>query len=476
MTQTIKLVGLDCGSTTTNAVVAAARLTTGALGRVEITDMEAIFRSEMVFTPLDGERIDAARLEAQLDHWLVSAGTKPEEIFGGGALITGLAAQRSNARSIAAMFEARLADAVIAVADDPRMESWLAFMGNCLALSKARPQTPLLNIDIGGGTTNLALGIDGQVVATGALYVGARHFRFEPGTYRLSGLSAYATDLLEHLKIDRRVGDTLERREIDAIIDFYIDLIVAGLTGNDELLTSPIGQRHIQVPLRTIGNADASSAVTLSGGVGQLVYQQQGGGPPLGITHFGDLGGELAERIVREQRIVERMQGLVPEGLGRATVYGLLRHSTELSGSTLYLPHPERLPLKNVPIVGRLAPAASDERWRQALALAAVSEPAACLQIELAKKESDGQNLDEVRALGTRLAGFLQERPMPAGRPLVVLVPANLGKVLGNYITQWSTLETELIVIDEVPTRDAQFVRLGRLREGVVPLWLYAVR
>jgi hypothetical protein len=27
-----------------------------------------------------------------------------------------------------------------------------------------------------------------------------------------------------------------------------------------------------------------------------------------------------------------------------------------------------------------------------------------------------------------------------------------------------------------VPPREAQFVRLGRLRETVVPLWLYAVR
>ena len=62
---------------------------------------------------------------------------------------------------------------MIATAGDPALESWLAFMGNCHALSLAKPGVPIVNIDVGGGTTNLALGIDGQVVAAGALHVGA---------------------------------------------------------------------------------------------------------------------------------------------------------------------------------------------------------------------------------------------------------------------------------------------------------------
>jgi ethanolamine utilization protein EutA len=65
---------------------------------------------------------------------------------------------------------------------------------------------------------------------------------------------------------------------------------------------------------------------------------------------------------------------------------------------------------------------------------------------------------------------------MPPDHVLVLLVPANLAKVLGGYITRWGTMNTDLIVVDEVPKRDAQFVRLGRVRQGVVPLWLYAAR
>ena len=53
-------------------------------------------------------------------------------------------------------------------------------MGNCQSLSRSHPQMPFVNLDIGGGTTNLAVGIDGRVVGTGCLMVGARHFQFNP--------------------------------------------------------------------------------------------------------------------------------------------------------------------------------------------------------------------------------------------------------------------------------------------------------
>ncbi len=471
MTRPIKLVGLDCGSTTTSAVVASARLTTSALGRVEISELEQIFRSEVVFTPFDADRIDATRLARYLDEWLACSKTEAGEIFGGGALITGLAAQRKNAAAIANLIEERMADSVIAAANDPCLESWLAFMGNCHALSKAHPHTPILNIDIGGGTTNLAMGIDGAVIATGCLFVGARHFQFAAGTYRVTGLSPYAAAVLEHLKIGRGVGESLSPAEIEAILTFYLGLIEAAVQGSGQPPASPVGRLHVQVPFASGSANTPQTAITLSGGVGQLVYDQLPGAPSGAITQFGDLGGELAERIVRSPRIAGRMRGLVPEGLGRATVYGLLRHSTELSGSTLHLPHPERLPLKNVPIVGRIGPRADDEQLVQALNLAARSASAACLAIDL-----EEQDLAQVRDIGTRLAACLERRPMPPDHVLVLLVPANLAKVLGGYITRWGTMNTDLIVVDEVPKRDAQFVRLGRVRQGVVPLWLYAAR
>lgn len=470
MSRAIRLIGLDCGSTTTSAIVATARLATGALGRVEIAQLEPTFCSPVVFTPFDGDRIDAAALDRRLDAWLAESATDPAEVFGGGALITGLAAQRENAAAIAALMESRLADSVIATADDPRLESWLAFMGNCHGLSKSHATTPILNLDIGGGTTNLALGLDGQVLATGCLFVGARHFEFMPGGYTLTRLSPYAEALLGHLKIRRRVGDTLTQAEVDAVLDIQVRLIVAAVDGDASTLQSEIAKLHTQASFELPSLAEPP-ALTFSGGVGQLMYDLLAGKKPAGKSRFGDLGEELAARLVGSPGITRRMAPFTPPGLGRATVFGLLRHSTELSGTTIYLPRPDRLPLKNVPLVGQIDANTSEPRLRQLLELAARATPAACLRVEV-----DPSSLDDVRAMGSRLTKLLAARAFPAGHTLVLLTGGNSGKALGNYITGWGVLKSEVIVLDEVPPRDAQYVRIGRLREGLVPLWLYAVQ
>lgn len=470
MSRAIRLIGLDCGSTTTSAVVATARLASGALGRIEIAELEQVFRSPVVFTPFDGDRIDAAALDRLLDAWLAESATDPAEVFGGGALITGLAAQRENASAIAALMESRLADSVIATADDPRLESWLAFMGNCHGLSKSHATTPILNLDIGGGTTNLALGLDGQVLATGCLFVGARHFEFEPGGYVLTRLSLYAAALLDHLKISCRVGDTLAQAEVESILDFQVGLIVATVEGDTATLEGEIPKLHTQASF-ALPPLGKPSVLTFSGGVGQLLYDLLAGKKPGGKSRFGDLGEELAARLIGSPQIAGRIGPFTPPGLGRATVFGLLRHSTELSGTTIYLPRPNRLPLRNVPLIGQIDVHASEPRLGQLLELAARATPAACLRVEV-----DPSSLDDVRALGSRLAKLLAAGALPGGQTLVLLTGGNSGKALGNYITGWGALESDVIVIDEVPPRDAQYVRIGRLREGLVPLWLYAVQ
>jgi ethanolamine utilization protein EutA len=467
MSRTVKLVGLDCGSTTSCLVVASGQLTTGALGRVDVTGLEECFRSELVFTPLSNDRIDTARLAAYLDAWLESAGVAPQEILGGGALITGLAAQRENASAVSAMLLQRLANTVIAAADAPRLESWLAFMGNCHELSQAHPDTPILNIDLGGGTANLALGLNGQVLATGWLFVGARHFRFEPGSYRLLEMSPLAQSLLEALSIRRSIGDELSDRGVAAVVDFYVARLVEAIEGRMPL--DEIAIRHVQADIALPHIDGERLAITLSGGVGQLVYQMRQEQADFARTEFGDLGGELARGILECDAICKRLT-LVPRGLGRATVLGLLRHSTELSGSTLYLPHPERLPLENVPIVGQLDEHSSSDQIVPLLELVAAAGHAAAIQVDLP------QDLSAVRQVGELMATALASHPLPDGLTLVLLLESNLGKTLGNYVTRWGKLEVDLIVIDEVPRRDAQFLRLGRPRETVAPLWLYAVR
>ena len=231
--RTVRLVGLDFGTTTSSCVVASASLMHNAVsGRKELTGIREEFRSELVFTPFKDGRLDEDRLQQYVDEWLAAGDVTPQEIFGGGALLTGLAARQENASWLMDLVRSRLGDALIATADDPCLEAWLAFQASASALSRSQPDRWVINLDIGGGTTNLAAGKNGEVMATGSLFVGARHVQFVPGTYRIVSVSTFAQRLFEHLGITDGPGDTLSETQVAAILDFYVELLECAISGN----------------------------------------------------------------------------------------------------------------------------------------------------------------------------------------------------------------------------------------------------
>jgi ethanolamine utilization protein EutA len=471
MSETVQLVGLDFGITTSSAVVASARLHRAApTGRVELREVRERYRSPLVLTPLDADdHLDLPRLEAHLDAWLAAGDVRPAEVFGGGALLTGLTAKQANAAALVSLVRRRLGGALIATADDPCLESWLAFLGSCGGLSRAHPHQLILNLDIGGGTTNLALGKAGEVLRTGCLFVGARHIQVGPGGYRLVKLSRQARALLDHLGVRKGPGDWLTVAEVEAVLAFYLGLLQAAAAGEPGPFEAAVARLHEQVPFRLPAGV-GDLAVTFSGGVGELIYAHLQGQPWPPTTHFGDLGIDLARRLVGSPAWSGHLRRFQLASAGRATVYGLLRHSTEVSGSTLFLPRPEVLPLVDVPILGSLGPASSAEQVRNLVGLVRCSARGGCLRVAVG-----GQGAEAVRGLGATIARALRETSFPADRPLVLLVQENLGKVLGHYVTQWGALPVEVVVIDEVTLRDAQYAHLGAPRGPVVPVSFYGL-
>ena len=465
MTRLVKLIGLDFGTTTSSAVVASAELAQNVVtGRAELTQLRECFRSEMVFTPVRDDRLDLDRLADYVDAWLAASGVRGDEIFGGGALLTGLTAQKTNADGLVRLVNERLGDALVAAADDPCFESWLAFMGSSAGLSREFPDTPIINLDIGGGTTNLALGTDGEVLRTGCLFVGARHVQVEPGTYRITRLSRYAAQLFDQLEIDKSLGDKLSSAEIGRVLDFYMMLLEASVTGDTRAFQQPVAQLHRQVAFRPPDDR-VCVIVTLSGGVGELVYAHLAGQPWPATTCFGDLGIDLAQRLVGVAAWADDLRTHVPTGGGRATAFGLLRHATQVSGNTLYLPEPGVLPLKNVPIFGSIMTSTSDAQIGELMNLIRRSSQGGCVQVRLPTHDSSA-----VRELGTRLARVFGPDGLPANRPLVLLVEGNVGKAFGHCVTDWGRVKVNLVVIDEITIRNAQFIQIGSLQNQVVPV------
>jgi ethanolamine utilization protein EutA len=471
---TVRLLGLDFGSTTSSALLATASIrASSSSGRMEFSAPRILYRSPSRFTPFAGEDIDVTALGDMLDEWLRDSGAAAGGVFAGGAIVTGLAARAGNAQALRTLVRARVGDAVMATADDPRLESWLAFMGSCATLSRAHPGTRFINLDIGGGTTNAALGIDGEVIDTACHFIGARHLQFAPGSYHITAISPFGRAMLSAVGVDRNVGEELAIAERDAIIGYCIDALNGIVDGSDRPFSQP-ATRDIEQS-RWAAPPPAEVAITFSGGVGELVYQQAAGEAMPGTTHFGDLGIDLAAAILRSPRLAADVHRLVPENRGRATCYGITLHSTEISGTTLFLPQPAVLPLTDIPILGRLGADDEPQRLLETLALARSCPAGAALHLDLGTT-ADGMGVETLRRLGERLSAAIAAAALPAELPLVLLVNQNVGKALGQYATGWGRQPFNLIVIDEVPARRAHFVNLGRLQRQVVPVSFYGLR
>ena len=465
------VVGLDFGSTTSSMMVVEVGVSRHSItGRMSFSNPTVLLRTNPVLTPFQGERLDSDALSQLLDSWLEQLPSRHSEMFAGASLITGLAARSDNVELINAQVQQRLSGSLIATADDPKLESWMAFMGSCELLSRSRPNSALINLDIGGGTTNPAIGVNGQVSECGCHYIGARHVQFEPGSYRVRALSQFAEHLLQLLDIPRETTE-LTPEQVSQITQWMVRGLETLVTPEDDWFSRPEHRlfEQVEFPLSAKTMAATDKIITFSGGVGELIYQfvQTGAWP--GTTQFGDLGVDLAKAIVRSPVLSSSLK-VHPETVGRATVMGLTLHSCDISGSSLYLPLPDLLPLQNVPVVGRIQIEQPQANIKPLLELAKGSSVGACLQLL-----GNLNDLQSIRSLADSLQSVLSAVEFPSSIPLVFLSENNIGKTLGNYLTNWGALPYQILVIDEIPDRNARFVHIGSPFQSIVPVSFFGM-
>src|SRR5205085_12330137 len=134
-----------------------------------VVSRKTLFQSPVALTPYaEGERIDDAALGRIIDGAYAAAGLDPKDIDTGVVILTGEALRRENAQAIAALVAEQRGDSVTATAGH-HMESMLAAYGSGASKASYDGDKRVLNVDIGGGTTKLALVEKGNVIATAAM-------------------------------------------------------------------------------------------------------------------------------------------------------------------------------------------------------------------------------------------------------------------------------------------------------------------
>jgi ethanolamine utilization protein EutA (predicted chaperonin) len=128
------------------------------------------------------------------------------------------------------------------------------------------------------------------------------------------------------------------------------------------------------------------------------------------------------------------------------------------------------LPLGDLVILGSVSPDTLPDELDRLFALAARTANGACLRIDAGPGDRAS-----IRGLAERIHTAMARQTAVQHIPLVLLVRENIGKVVGQLITQWGRSPAKVIVVDEIDSRDAQFACIGRLQQGVLPVSFYGM-
>jgi ethanolamine utilization protein EutA len=445
-------VGIDIGSTTTQLVF--SRLTMGFVEekhKYDIVKREVTYLSDISLTPFnDSYDIDNEHLSRILSSAYRAAGFSVEDIDTGAIIVTGVAARRHNAEKIANLFADQMGRFVVATAG-PNYEAVLAAHGSGAVERSERYLKTVMNVDVGGGTTKIAVAVKGEVVETAAVYVGARHVVLD-GDGRVSRIEEPGRVLADALGVPLSIGGRLSESEQRRLSSALADCLFDVLERRDA--SDLIKRLMITPPLSYSGKIDT---VVFSGGVSEYIYGYETG-------DFGDLGRSLGSEI---RKRMKRLQATVlePTERIRATVIGESQYTVQVSGSTTLLSSPDLLPLRNLPVVApkfasNLLPMeAMEVEIRDALEMHDLAKGD---RFALAFRRSviNQPSYEQMKALSGAVISALG-KSVNEGETVVLVFEADIGMGMGRVIREEIAPECNLVSIDEIVLHDFNFIDIG---------------
>jgi ethanolamine utilization protein EutA len=460
----LRTIGIDIGSSTSHllfAKVVLQRQTQGLSSRFHVISREVVWRSPIMLTPfLPDGTIDAHRLGHFIHDAYHEAGVRPDEIDSGAVILTGEAIKRTNARAIDELFAHEAGKFVCATAGH-KLECTLAAHGSgAVKLSKQR-DTCLLHVDIGGGTTKLALIDRGVILGVSAFAVGGRLVAQADGSWtRVDDSARLVAEELGIATDPASLADEETRRRIAARL---------ATVAADYITGAPLDKlgealRLTDLLPRTV----APTMITFSGGVSEYIFAHED-------QDYGDIAKHLA-RSLTEQLATRTDLPLVDPGHRiRATVIGASQFTVQVSGKTIYLPKQNVLPVRNVPVVHIDLPSSEN------IVSARVTE---AIRAKLEQLDLDPEARVAIAFTWTGDPEFSYLREMARGirhalaperrrkELLLLMIDGDIGRSMGHLLDHALHNSGNLISIDGVQLQELDYVDVGEMitPPGVVPV------
>jgi len=453
-------VGIDIGSSTSH--LAFSRIVLERLDtRYMVVERTLLHQSDVRLTPYRGtDEIDGDALAAFIAEQYAAAGLTPEAIDTGALILTGVAVRRSNARTIGEIFSEQTGKFVVVSAGDG-LETTLAAFGSGAVARSGKTGETVLNVDIGGGTSKLAVCANGAIRNISAIDIGARIVAFD-AERKITRIEEAGRYFASRVGVTLEIGATLSEADARKLVGCMVDQLFEAMAGG--AMSEETAGLHRLPPLPA---AELPDVVTISGGVSEFLYGDAN-------SEFTDLGPLLAATL-RERLASWGPRLEKPEQGIRATVVGASQYTVQVSGSTIFVHPLSLLPVRNVPVIKpaiafeeEIDPADVAARIRDALG-----------RLDLVEGESpvalcyDWEGSASYRRLDGFCRGVAEglSALLAAGHPLILVGNGDVGGLVGMHCK----LETgipHLVSIDGIKLEEFDFIDIGAMLEtsGAVPV------
>ncbi|MCE7743081.1 MAG: hypothetical protein GOP50_11585 [Candidatus Heimdallarchaeota archaeon] len=463
-TLTLTSCGIDVGTTTSHLIFSKLKLEkifTQRGIKFEVTEREILYRSRIILTPLiDGLNIDYLKLVEFIKNEYQQANVSIDDIDTGAVIITGESAKKENAEELVKSL-AHKAGKFVCAAAGPNFESVIAAMGSGAALYSKDSKKTVINIDIGGGTSNIGIAKDGEIIDAACVNVGGRLLAFDDEN-KITRIEAPIRNLEDKIGVTFDYGMVISEDQKKAMAKILADSLFEVLNKN---IKTKIAQNLLMTnPIEFDGVIDE---MIFSGGVAEYIYDKTD-------ADFGDLGKYLGEEI---RKIVDK-QGIVlhePQELIRATVIGAGQYTLQVSGVTTHISDSELLPIHNIPV---LEPKLNTkditiENVRKAILksfnLFDVVEGEQ--SVALSFKGAIGGSY---AGLTTFAKGVVSAVPKTIERemPLIMIFDRDIGNSVGNVMKRETDAKENIISVDEINVQEGDFIDIDKPKAGgqVVPV------
>src|SRR5215475_7376399 len=282
-------VGIDIGSSTSHLIFSRLILRRQGIAlssRFVVVRREIVYESPIILTPyVDKTTIDTQSLDTFIHEAYRQSGLTPQSIDTGAVIVTGEAAKKKNAEAIAALFSAQAGKFVCATAGH-NLEALLAAYGSGAVHMTYHEggDFTVMNVDVGGGTSKIAIVQQGKVIDTCALEVGARLVAMDENGI-VNRLEDTALKIAKMAGISLSLGGTMSDADKEKFSQVLCDSLFEVLERGK---VSPQVQDLLLTP--ELEFKDPIHAIMFSGGVSEFIYGYE-------KRNLGDLGVQFGKRV-----------------------------------------------------------------------------------------------------------------------------------------------------------------------------------